>query len=137
MSFYRDTARKSRKERKCDICHGVIKVGEMYHDKAGINQDSDFFTSKECEPCQSVIAEFLSDRSNDEGYCDDWINDWWRDVKCYDCKYYYPPCKPDETCKDLENCKYKTKYNTCKDGDTCDEMTHYCRCEKFELEGVE
>lgn len=133
MSFYRDTTRKARKEHKCNVCHSIIKIGEEYHDKAGINYDSDFFTSKECKSCQSLIDEFLKEGNSDEGYCDEWIADWWRDVKCYDCKHYYPPCV-----YEANICTYPphecdwNKQGKCRASDTCDDMTHYCRCEKYE-----
>ena len=139
MSFYRDTIRTARKEHKCSLCQGVIKVGEKYHDKAGTSygDDSQIYHGKECVPCQAVIREFME--TADEGYNAEYINEWWRDAKCYDCKHRYLPCKPDDDCKNtcLQSdgfCRHKTIYDTCKGGDICDEMTHYCRCEKFEQE---
>jgi hypothetical protein len=72
--------------------------------------------------------------------CDEYIQEWWQEVKCPECVNYYLPCEPDEGCKkDFikpdGTCPEKTKYNTCTAGDTCDDMTHYCRCEKFVKEG--
>lgn len=133
MSFYRDTIRKARKEHKCCLCQGIINIGDDYHEKAGTNYDGDFFNTKECEACQPVIAEFMKSDYGDEGYCKDWIQDWWRDVKCYDCKNRWPLCKPILECniENLTDCRdYKDGY--CLGGDTCDDMTHYCRCEKYE-----
>lgn len=136
MSFYRDTIRVARKEHKCDICKGVIKKGEKYHEKAGLNYEGEFFHCKECESCQPVIADFCQSDYADDGYCGEWIQEWWRDVKCYDCQHRFPPCDPDEQCKKLYGeqgltCPNRTKYGTCKYGDECDYMTHYCRCENF------
>lgn len=99
MSFYRDTIRVARKEHKCDICKGVIKKGEKYHEKAGLNYEGEFFHCKECESCQPVIAEFCQSDYADDGYCGEWIQEWWRDVKCYNCQHRFPPCDPDEQCK--------------------------------------
>ena len=144
MGFYRDTIRTARKEHKCDICHGIIKAGDKYHDKAcnAANDENNVYWGKECMACQPVIKEFVQSDWYDscEGYCDEYIQEWWRDVKCCDCKHYYLPCKPDEGCKEFfpvgaesyKECKERTKHGTCKAGDTCDDMTHYCRCEKFE-----
>jgi len=85
-------------------------VGEKYHDKAcnSANDENNICWGRECMACQPVIEEYCKSDCYDscEGYCDEYIQEWWRDVKCY----------------------------TCKAGDTCDDMTHYCRCEKFELE---
>ena len=138
MSFYRDTIRTARKEHKCGICHGVIKIGEKYHDKAG-KHDGDLWHGKECEPCQPVIDEFNESDCADEGYCDEYIQEWWREEKCPVCKHYWLPCEPDEVClkqliKPNGSCPERTKYNTCEAGDICGDMTHYCRCEKFEKE---
>jgi len=132
MSFYRDAIRKAKKDHKCNVCHGQIVKGEKYHDKAG-NQDGVIWESKECETCQPLILEFMQTDRSDEGYCDEWIHEWWRDVFCYDCQKHYLPCEPDEHCT-VESglpCEYKTKYGTCEAGDTCDDMTHYCRCENY------
>lgn len=107
--FYRDTTRTARKEHKCGICNGVISKGEKYHDKVG-KYEGVFWSSKECEACQPVIAEFCRTDYADDEYCGGWIREWWRNEKCPACKRY-----------------------TCKAGDTCDDMTHYCRCEKFEF----
>ena len=126
MGFYRDTVRKARKEHKCNVCHGVIHIGEKYHDKAGKHDDMWF--SKECDACQPVIIEFLASGHADDGYCDEYIQEWWRDVVCYGCKHYWPICKPDSYCyMPCDN----LKDGRCLGGDTCDEMTHYCRCEKY------
>lgn len=135
MSFYRDTVRTARKEHKCELCGAVIQKGEKYHDKAG-NELGDISYVKECEKCQPVLDEFCSsdhyDRS--EGYFEEWIQEWWRDVKCYACKHFYPACIPDEYCDEPEFCDCINKHGRCTGGDTCDEMTHYCRCEKFEVD---
>ena len=135
MSFYRDTIRTARKVHKCSLCHGVIQKGEKYHDKAGNAIDeSNVYSAKECEACQLVIQEYVESGAYDssEGYCDEYIQEWWRDVKCYNCKHEYLPCQPDCNCNEPEGCTDRTKHGTCAAGDTCDEMTHYCRCEKLE-----
>jgi len=136
MSFYRDTVRTARKEHKCELCGAIIRKGEKYHDKAG-NEFGDVVCLKECEKCQLVIYEYFNSNSNymDEGYCADWLNDWWRDYKCYDCKHEYPECKPDDDCECdyFKDCKYSDNIGRCHGGDSCDEMTHFCRCEKFEV----
>lgn len=136
MSFYRDTMRTARKDHKCDLCGAIIQKGEKYHDKAG--NDPDMWSSKECEKCQPVIDEYFDSNSSyrDEGYCADWLHDWWRDYKCPECKYEYPKCNPDADCEcsDPEDCDVLDKYGRCQGGDSCDEMTHYCRCEKFEVD---
>lgn len=135
MSFYRDTVRTARKEHKCNLCGAIIRKCEEYHDKAG-NEFGDIFYAKECEKCQPVLDEFCSsdhyDRS--EGYCEEWIQSWWMDEKCFACKHRYPVCKPDASCGDRKTCSEINKYDRCTGGDTCDEMTHYCRCEKFEVD---
>ena len=128
MGFYRDTIRKARKEHKCNVCHGIIRVGEKYHDKAG--KHDDLWYSQECDACQPVITEFMASNYGDEGYCDEYIQEWWRYVACYGCKHYWPICKPDSHCHPL-SCGNLTN-GRCLGGDTCDEMTHYCRCEKYE-----
>jgi hypothetical protein len=142
MSFYRNTVRTARKEHKCDICHGVIKAGEQYHDIAcnSANDESVVYWGKECMACQPVIRDFLGSSYYDscEGYCDEYIQEWWLDVKCRECKHRWLPCVPDNVCRyefmtgEDNHCPERTKHNTCMDGDTCDDMTHYCRCEKYE-----
>lgn len=101
--------------------------------------ESNVYSAKECEACQLVIQEYVESGAYDssEGYCDEYIQEWWRDVKCYDCKHRYLPCNPTEECKkdfqwEDDSCPERTKHGTCAAGDTCDEMTHYCRCEKLE-----
>ena len=138
MSFYRDTVRKARKEHRCDMCHGIIKAGEKYHDKAGnaANDENEVCWGRECMACQPVIEEYINSDMYDncEGYCDEYIQEWWQNVKCYDCKHRYLPCKLYDGCDCMKNgiCTEKTKYGTCGADDTCDEMTHFCRCEKYE-----
>ena len=133
MSFYRDTIRTARKEHKCSLCGAVIHIGEKYHDKAGndCNDDSILYVGKECFACQPLIDEFFASGSGDYGYNADNLYKWWRDVKCYDCKHHWPPCKPLPACQ--IPCS-NLKNGRCIGGDTCDDMTHYCRCEKFEQE---
>lgn len=104
MGFYSERKCKARLTHKCHLCHKTIEVGEEYYRKAGKNYDDDFFFSKECTDCQPIIDEFLRDDNNDEGYNDQWISDWWYEVKC-------PKCEGG--------------------GNDCEKMTHYCRCEKF------
>lgn len=140
MSFYRDKIRTARKEHKCTVCRNKILPSEKYHDKAG-KSEYGLWYSKECMACQPVIVEFCKSDyyERSEGYCDEWIQEWWREVKCYDCKHRWLPCKPDDNCKkDLhwedDHCPERTRYGTCMVGDECDDMTHYCRCEKFESE---
>lgn len=134
MSFYRDTVRTARKEHKCELCGAIIQKGEKYHDKAG-NEFGDVVCSKECEKCQPVIDEYLNYEHTDrnEGYCADWIQEWWRDYKCDFCKNVLQECDPDECdCDSLAECGgYKN--GKCTELEHCDEMTHYCRCEKFEV----
>lgn len=122
MSFYRDTVRTARKEHKCELCGAIVRKGEKYHDKAG-NEFGDVVCSKECEKCQSVIDEYFNSNSNyrDEGYCADWLRDWWRDYKCDDCKHI----------QQVDNGNGNPEYSR------CDEMTHYCRCENFEAQDAE
>lgn len=139
MSFYRDIIRTARKESKCAVCHGKIMPGEQYHDKAGncVNDESEIYWGRECMACQPIIREFMQSDNSDEGYCDEYIQEWWHNVMCYDCKHRWLLCMPDENCKkDFQfedgKCPEKTKYGTCNAGDTCDDMTHYCRCEKYE-----
>lgn len=130
MSFYRDTVRTARREHKCELCGAVIQKGEKYHDKAG--NDPDMWDSKECEKCQPVLDEFANSEHYDrsEGYCDEWIQEWWRDYKCDTCKNRLLPCDPDG-CDSVSECgNYKD--GKCEDA-FCDDMTHYCRCEKFEV----
>jgi hypothetical protein len=144
VSFYRDTIRTARKEHKCGLCHGTINIGEKYHDKAGNSavDENVVYSEKECEACQPVIDEFMSSSMADEGYCDEYIQEWWSNEKCWECIHHYLPCEPNEWCKDffpvgaesVNECKERSKYGTCKVGDTCDDMTHYCRCEKYEKE---
>ena len=139
MSFYRDTVRTARKEHKCCLCNGTIKVGEKYHDKAGNagNDDNLIYYGKECELCQPVIKEFFKSGAGEEGYCDDYIQEWWQDEKCPECKKRYYKCEPDQDCSFRiieENiiCSDRTEYGTCSAGDNCTDMTHYRRCENFD-----
>lgn len=146
MGFYRDTIRTARKDHKCSLCHGKISKGEKYHDKAGnaANDPDEIYFVKECEACQPVIAEFIKSDQYDssEGYCDEYIQEWWNDVMCYDCKHRCLPCEPNEWCKEhfsvgvesAYECKERSKHGTCKAGDICEDMTHYCRCDKYESE---
>ena len=137
MSFYRDTIRTARKEHKCSLCQGAIKAGEKYHDKAGTcyGDDSMIYHSKECFSCQVIINEFME--TADEGYNAEYINEWWREVKCYECRHRWPLCESvreaDCNVEKLTECK-TYKDGRCTGGDRCDDMTHYCRCEKFEQE---
>jgi len=133
VSFYRDTIRKARKEHKCSLCGAVIHIGEEYHDKAcnSYNNDTVIYYNKECMKCQPLIVEFFQSDHADDGYNAEYMREWWRDVKCYDCKHYWPPCKPLPACQ--IPCS-NLKNDRCIGGDPCDDMTHYCRCEKFEPE---
>jgi hypothetical protein len=117
----------------------MIMPGEKYHDKASAYMDDGYkiFSAKECMACQPVIEEFMKSDYAVDGYCDEYIHAWWRDVKCHDCKNEFLPCVPDKDCEgDLHwepgSRHQRTKYGTCTAGDYCNNMTHYCRCEKFE-----
>lgn len=136
MTFQRVTIRTAKKEHKCGICQKKIQPGEKYREYAG-KYDGDFYYGKECEPCQAIIIEYMeSSYYDNEGYNEDNIYEWWRDVKCYDCQHRFLPCAPDDGCakefiKPDGTCPEKTKYGTCQAGDYCEEMTRYCWCEKF------
>lgn len=106
MSFQYDKLITARKEHRCDVCEGKIQAGEKYLKRVG-TFEGDFYCSKECLACQPIISEYCRSDSYDEGYCGEWIQEWWREEKCPVCKNYYKPCKPND-------------------------MTHYCRCEKWE-----
>ncbi len=106
MSFCRETERTARKEHVCSLCGAAIKKGEKYIDHADNMDDENYVcASKECMPCQPVKREFIKSDYADEGYCAEYLQEWWLDIKCYDCTH-----KSDECC----------------------EMTHPCRCEKYE-----
>ena len=137
MSFNRDTIRTARKEHKCDLCNGAIAKGEKYHDKAGnVIEEAYIYSAKECEACQFVLAEYIASGAYDssEGYCDEYIHNWWRQNKCYECQHHYLSCNSDNCMGFMDkdrNCSEYAQRGNCKAGDTCDDMTHYCRCEKF------
>lgn len=137
MSFYNHRTQKANKDHTCGICNKTIKIGEQYIRKTGKSDEYGFYDCAECIECQDVINEYCSSKAYDgEGYCDEYIQEWWRDVKCYDCKHRYLPCEKvkDAGCPtgDVKKCEYYTKYGTCEGGDTCDEMTRYSWCEKYE-----
>jgi hypothetical protein len=139
MSFQNVATRKANKEHKCDICNKTIKKGEKYRRATGRNEDYDgFYDCIECMDCQPIIQEYCDSTSYDrsEGYCDEYIQEWWLNEKCYECKHRYLPCEQLEgigcPTGDVKNCDYRTKYGTCNGGDTCDEMTRYSWCEKYE-----
>lgn len=134
MSFYRDELRKARLLHECDLCRTTIKIGEKYHSKAG-NQDGDIWTSSECEKCQPVISDFLENGS-DDGYCEEYIRDWWVEEKCPRCVNFWPECNPSAECMPYASIRKESVCDECKNGrctagDYCDKMTHYCRCENF------
>lgn len=136
MSFHNEKTYKAKKDHVCDICHGSIKKGDQYIRKTG-KSEYGFYDAVECIECQKIIDEYCSSKSYDgEGYCEEYIQEWWRDVKCYDCKHRYLPCERVEgigcPTGDVKKCEYYTKYGTCDGGDTCDEMTRYSWCDKYE-----
>jgi len=138
MSFQKEKKYKANKDHVCDICNGTIKKGTGYIRKT-VNADGDGFCEfKECMGCQKVISEYCNSKEYDqcEGYSSEYIQEWWMDVKCNNCKYKYLPCEQVEGAGcptgDCEKCDYYTRYGTCRGGDTCSEMTRYSWCEKYE-----
>lgn len=64
-SVYACDHRKARKEHKCCECHGVIAVGEKYHNHHGIwNGQGDTF--KVCEECNALRDEVDKDERDPE-----------------------------------------------------------------------
>lgn len=106
MSFCRETERKARKQHECDLCGAVIQIGDTYIDHAdNIIDSGTVYQGKECLSCQPIKKEFNKSSYSDEGYSDEYMMEWWKEVKCCQCENYAE--------------------------DNCDDMTHYCRCENF------
>ncbi len=127
--FYSEKTITARKKHRCEVCGTTIEPGQKYVKKAGVH-DGDFWNTSECPECQPIIHEFCSTDYGDDGYHGDYINEWWRDEKCPNCKKYYPPCEPDGSCP--VDCGDRTKDGKCCAGDTCDEMTRFVWCEKYD-----
>ena len=90
MDFYNQKHAKARKSHKCEFCGKEIIPGETYSYESG-KFDGDFFARKLCEPCFTMLAEFIDYTGEDE-FQWDWIQEWLHDEYCKD------------DCKD--NCEY-------------------------------
>lgn len=90
MDFYNQKHVKARKSHKCEFCGKEIIPGETYSYERG-KFDGDFFVRKLCEPCFTMLTEFIDYTGEDE-FQWDWIQEWLHDEYCKD------------DCKD--NCEY-------------------------------
>jgi hypothetical protein len=83
LDFFTDLTPKAKKEHKCEMCRGVILPGEKYHRQSG-KYDGEFFDRKLHNSCNNIITTYCSENGESE-FEYDGIDDWLRDVYCYDC----------------------------------------------------
>ncbi len=84
----------AKKEHKCDLCGGVIKIGEKYCRNTGV-YISEFYDDKHHIECERIIHKYCNDQDEYE-YEADAVNDWVRDRVCIDCDaicQYGTPCQ--------------------------------------------
>lgn len=120
------------KQHKCSLCGGIIKQGEKYLYRAA-KYDGEFFTEHLHFDCAEVINEYCSTVDNE--YSQDDIAEWWKDVKCYNCKKYYTePCE--KTCEFFDGgaCSDRTSDGKCKCSEPCDIWDRCCWCTQYEPE---
>ena len=133
--FYSAKTLTAKKPHKCSVCYKEIEPGQKYIKKAGVH-DGDFWSGAECLECQPIITEFCSSDYGDDGYCPEYMEEWWRDIKCPNCKNrYMVPCNysPDDCrCEAPDACGDRSPLGMCEAEEPCDEMTRSCWCEKYD-----
>ena len=95
MEFYSSSEHKARKPHKCHLCMQEIVVGEKYQRESG-KYDGDFFDRCSHMHCAKMIAEYLSERQEQE-YDAEFIREWLSDTYCYSCESY--------SCENLDSCE--------------------------------
>ncbi len=96
IDFQKDSRPTARKEHKCDLCGGMIKIGEKYIRCNGM-YDGEFFDSKHHVDCMGIIEKYCRAHEDNE-YTADAIEDWIWDRVCADCVHGsedydgYTPC---------------------------------------------
>lgn len=78
--FYSETEQKARKQYTCDLCGGVIPIGQKYTRYSG-KYDGEMFDYKLHLPCKAVINEYC-DRNNECEYDEDAISEWLNEEVC-------------------------------------------------------
>ena len=82
MDFYNQKHAKARKSHKCEFCGKEIIPGETYSYEIG-KFDGEFFVRKLCEPCFTMLDEFIDYTGEDE-FQWYWIQEWLHDEYCTD-----------------------------------------------------
>lgn len=96
FDFWRESKPKARKEHKCDLCGGAIKIGEKYIRSSGM-YDGYFYDNKHHVECNGFINKYCRAHEDVE-YTADAIEDWIYDRVCADCIHEseyndgYTPC---------------------------------------------
>ena len=101
--FSRNSRPTARKEHKCDLCGGVIKIGEKYLRSSGV-YIGEFFDTKHHIECERIIHKYCKDMEDNE-FVVDAVNDWVHDRVCVDCDApcpYSSPCRCPMVRKRLE-----------------------------------
>lgn len=84
--FYSQQQVKARKEHKCYWCGDTIMPGEKYYRVAGI-YEGDFSTRKECDTCNTTVAEYCEQNRENGVEHEDLINHWqWE--RCRKCHHW-------------------------------------------------
>lgn len=92
--FNRNSRPAARKEHKCDLCGGVIKIGERYLHSVGV-YIGEFFDTKHHIECERIIQKYCNDQEDCEFIADE-VNDWVHNRVCIDCDAICPygtPCQ--------------------------------------------
>lgn len=85
MEFYSEKTPIAQKEHKCEMCGGVIQVGEKYTYQSG-KFYGEFFSRKLHTECDYILTDFLNETGENE-FCYDEISDWWSESYCWNCKH--------------------------------------------------
>lgn len=105
--FYSQQITKARKEHKCFWCDDIIKPGEKYYRVAAV-YEGDFSTRKECDTCNTMVADFC-EKNRENGIEHSDLVEHWQWERCRKCNHW-----------DVVD-------RQCSIG----EMTHSCKCTNF------
>lgn len=83
IDFYTLKYPVAKKEHKCSLCGGTIKIGEQYKRYSG-KYEGDMFDHKYCADCERCLNYYL-DVSKENEYSEDWISDTLQEDFCHDC----------------------------------------------------
>lgn len=99
MEFYSENCYTARKEHTCEMCGGIIHIGEKYYQESG-KWEGEFFSRSLHVHCHKMEREYCVEVDNEFTW--DGIMDYIRDKYCNCCEH--ADCNEDKV--GWTECKY-------------------------------